>query len=80
MGLFRSLFSKYKLLVYTAFGHEEYFRIAARLDAHGVRFRTEGHDNSHRGMGFSPRVNNPQYDIYVAKEDEHKAIAAIHGK
>lgn len=81
MSLFHSLFSKYKLLIYTAFGNQEYFRIAARLDAHGVRFRTKTHDNTHRGgMGYMPRLDNTQYDIYVAKEDEHNAQLAIHSK
>lgn len=41
MGLFRLIFSKYKHLVYTAFGYENYFKIAGKLKENGVPYQTD---------------------------------------
>lgn len=87
MNFFQALFSKYKCLIYTAFGHEEYLRIVYKLKAGDVRFRTKAHtldqQINHLGsptFGFFPKKDYTQYDIYVAKEDEHKAQQVIHAK
>jgi len=79
MSLF-SLFSKFKVLVYTAFGSESYFRAISKLQSHGVRYRTETFNNNYNSSQFQGRVDNTQYDIYVKPEDEHKAQQAIHSK
>ncbi|MED1724805.1 hypothetical protein [Brevibacillus parabrevis] len=85
MDFFLTLFSKYKCLVYTAFGHERYLQIVHKLSAHGVKFRTRSYSygQSHLGAdgaGMFPREDRTQYDIYVKKEDEHTAHMAIHSK
>lgn len=84
MDFFLALFSRRKCLIYTAFGHEDYLRIAYRLKANGVRFRTRSHalhnDSGHHHFGFFSKNDYTQYDIYVTKEDEHKAHMAIHAK
>ncbi|WP_430786806.1 hypothetical protein VBD025_14780 [Virgibacillus flavescens] len=77
MSLFRMLFSKYKHLVYTAFGHDTYFSIAGKLKAGGVSYRTEM-DRDSSSQGIIGSKDNTQYDIYVKKEDKHKAQQAIH--
>ncbi|WP_232322282.1 hypothetical protein [Brevibacillus parabrevis] len=79
MNFFLTLFSKYKCLVYTAFGHERYLQIAHKLSAHAVKFRTRSYSygQSHLGAdsaGMFPREDRIQYDIYVKKEDEHTDI------
>ncbi|TQK62626.1 hypothetical protein FB479_105410 [Brevibacillus sp. AG162] len=85
MDFFLTLFSKYKCLIHTAFGHEEYIRVAYKLNAHGIHFRTRSHSHTlrHLGgdMGMMPRAEDrTQYDIYVAREDEHQAHVAIHSR
>ena len=40
MGLFRMLFSKYKCLVYTAFGNENYYKVVNNLKEYGVSYET----------------------------------------
>ncbi|MET3288361.1 UNVERIFIED_CONTAM: hypothetical protein ABID98_000931 [Brevibacillus sp. OAP136] len=75
-----TLFSPYKTLVHTVFGNEAYFRLTAKLQAHGVSYRTRSHpDFRSAGNQLVPRSDFAQYDIYVKPEDEHRALAAIHG-
>ncbi len=83
MGLFDFLFSRSKCLIYTALGSEEYFRVVQKLTAAGVSFRTRSHYDRQRLRGSFPTFpakDFTQYDIYVAKEDEYKAQAAIHSR
>lgn len=78
MNLFDRLFSPYKCLVYTAMGSEAYFRVAYRLEGAGVSFRTRTHsDWGRHNREFFPLEDHVQYDIYVKREDEHKAQQAI---
>ncbi|GAB1531580.1 MULTISPECIES: hypothetical protein [Brevibacillus] len=85
MDFFLTLFSKYKCLIHTTFGHEGYIHVVNKLSAHGIRFRTRIHSHAvrHLGvdMGMLPQEqDHKQYDIYVAKEDEHQAHLAIHSR
>ncbi|MFP3392703.1 hypothetical protein [Brevibacillus sp. SIMBA_040] len=85
MSFFHALFSKYKCLIYTAFGHEKYLQIVHKLRAAGVQFRTrtysqQGNQFGSPVFGLFPRNDFTQYDIYVKKDDEHKAQMAIHAK
>lgn len=80
MSLFQFLFSRHKCLIYTAMGSQDYFRVAYKLEAAGVSFRTKTFDNMRHFQSYFPREDNTQYDIYVAKEDEHNAQIAIHSK
>lgn len=73
-----TLFSRYKCLVSTTFGSDEYFRISGKLRAGGVPFRTRTYNNSYHSHQFFGRIDNTQYDIYVKYEDEHRAQQAIH--
>ncbi len=77
MGLFRMLFSKYRHLVYTAFGNEQYFKVVGKLKQGGVQYRTDikRNPNTYQTIGHN---DNAQYDIYVKEEDKHKAQEAIH--
>ncbi|MED4781642.1 hypothetical protein [Brevibacillus choshinensis] len=52
--------------------------MAYKLEAAGVSFRTKTFDNMRHFQSHFPREDNTQYDIYVTKEDEHKAQIAIH--
>ncbi|PSK20194.1 hypothetical protein C7R94_04865 [Brevibacillus sp. NRRL NRS-603] len=83
-GLFSHPFSKCKCLIHTAFGHEEYIRVANKLSSHGIRFRTRIHSHALRHLGgdmeMLPQEDHKQYDIYVARKDEHQAHSAIHAR
>lgn len=79
MSLF-SLFSKYKCLVYTSFGGEDYFRVINKLQSHGVKYRTQIFNNNYNSSEFFGRTDNTQYDIYVRPEDEQEAHQAIHSR
>lgn len=78
INLLVTLFSKYKCLVSTTFGSEEYFKVSGKLRSHGVPFRTRVYNNSYHSYGNFGRVDNSQYDIYVKHEDEYRAQQAIH--
>ncbi|CAM3316059.1 MULTISPECIES: hypothetical protein [Brevibacillus] len=78
MSLFARFFSSHKCLIYTAMGSEAYFRVAYRLKAAGVSFRTRTiSDYGGHNREFFPLTDHIQYDIYVKAEDEHKALSAI---
>ncbi|WP_409175249.1 hypothetical protein [Brevibacillus fortis] len=85
MDFFLTFFSKYKCLIHTAFGSEEYIRVVNKLSAHGIRFRTRIHSHAVRHLGgdmgmLPPEKDHKQYDIYVEKEEEHRANLAIHSR
>jgi hypothetical protein len=78
MGLFRMLFSKYKCLVYTAFGNENYYKVVNNLIKYGVSYETVSIRNPNVNGNFARNNDLSQYDIYVKEEDKHKAQQAIH--
>jgi protein associated with RNAse G/E len=63
-------------LISTTFGNEEYFRIIAKLKTEGIRYKTDSPNrfSTHRTERFKGIT---QYDIYVKKEEERKAIRAL---
>ncbi len=65
-----------KTLVYTAIGEEQYFQIVDRLATNGVKFSTKSPFDARTQNCFTQQ--NRIYDIYVSKEDEGKAVEAIH--
>jgi len=64
-------------LIYTAFGYNSYFTIAAKLKNAGVKYKTKTPLNFSDAERFK---DNTQYDIYVKKGEEHLVYAALHGK
>jgi hypothetical protein len=78
MGLFRMLFSKYKCLMYTAFGNEKYYKVVNNLKEFGVSYETVSIRNSNLNGNFARNNDLSQYDIYVKEEDQNKAQLAIH--
>lgn len=85
MGLFRFLFLEKKCLVHTAFGNEKYFKAANQLQADGVSFDTvrKMNANTFGTVGSdipyvrNATVDNAQYDFYVKKDDEYRALQAL---
>lgn len=73
----RSLFKK-KVRIYTAFGHDDYFKVIAKLSAGGLLYMTKSPITARSRDVFTE--SNQQYDIYVYQEEEHKAIEALHRK
>lgn len=76
------MFFTRRVLIYTTFGHQKYFKIAGKLSAAGISYTTKSRNNNlfrgGHGTFMSSRDTNVQYDIYVKKEDKHKAQRAIH--
>ncbi|MEH7084567.1 hypothetical protein V7139_17770 [Neobacillus drentensis] len=64
---------KWKLF-YTAFGSDNYFMVVAKLNAAGVKFKTNTLVNLRSDARFKDFT---QYDIFVKEEDEHRAQAAL---
>jgi flagellar biosynthesis/type III secretory pathway M-ring protein FliF/YscJ len=64
-------------LVYTALDNETYFHITANLQNEGIKYKVKtpftAFDQRNDRLN-----NNTQYDIYVKKDAEHKAVKAIH--
>lgn len=76
MGLIRYLFSRYKYLLYSAFGNEEYFRVVSQLKDQGILYETV----SKRNQNIHQSINHYQdvrYDFFVKEEDVHNAHQAI---
>lgn len=77
------MFFTKRTLIYTTFGNEKYLKVASKLAAAGISFKTKSRSNNHFMGGhniltMSSRDKTVQYDIYVKKEDEYKAYQAIH--
>ena len=64
-------------LIYTAFGYDTYFEIAAKLKSAGVKFKTKTPLNFRDAERFK---DNTQYDIYVKKGEEHLVYEALQRK
>lgn len=74
--LIRTLSNRNWQLIYSAYGNEEYFTIIAKLRAQGIKYKIKS-----PFRGFDNRIDRfkdyTQYDIYVKKDEEHKAVKAI---
>lgn len=62
------------ILIQSVIGHDNYFKIVSKLQGNGVKYMTKISPDLSDGQ-----VGNqfPQYDIYVKRDDEHKAYQAI---
>lgn len=77
------MFFTKRVLIYTTFKYEEYLNTAGKLMVAGIRYQTKSRNNLKVGYDILPmsfRDNIVQYDIYVKKNDEYKAIQALHDK
>ena len=74
-SLLQHYFNRKWVLLNTAFGYENYFKIIAKLQNAGVKYKTKtpvdtrGSDNRFK--------DQTQYDIFVKKDEEHIAHAAV---
>jgi hypothetical protein len=75
ISLLQLFFNRKWLLFYTAFGHDNYFMIIAKLNAAGVKYKTKSPVSTRGDARFNDQT---QYDIFVKKEEEHMAHAALH--
>lgn len=57
-------------LYYTAFGQENYFKAVSQLQADGVKYKVKIPLQFDRERSFN---DNTQYDIYVKKDEVHRA-------
>ncbi|WLR46501.1 hypothetical protein LC065_13075 [Halobacillus litoralis] len=73
------LFSNKKALIYTTFVHKEYYKVASKLSAEGVKYRVATVSNT--SSAGAPVFNNDysvEFKFYVRKVDRHIAEEAIH--
>ena len=64
------------LLIYTAFGYENYFKEIGKLQHAGVKYKSKTPFNT-RNNALLKDNDNTQYDIYVKKEEAHRAYQAM---
>ncbi|WNB90889.1 hypothetical protein [Bacillus sp. NEB1478] len=69
----KSILNRNWKLFYTALSEENYFQITGKLKEAGVKYRTEV-PVSVRARHYN---ENTQFDIYVKKEEEHKAVSVL---
>ncbi|WNS44372.1 hypothetical protein [Paenibacillus sp. MMS20-IR301] len=78
-GIWHFFIPRERILVYTTFDQGQYARVKGRLAAAGVPHRSRINGgmkalNQRARYGGKATI---QYDLYVSKEDEHRAIQAI---
>ncbi|ANX11752.1 hypothetical protein ABE41_007000 [Fictibacillus arsenicus] len=57
-------------LYYTAFGQENYFKVVSQLQSDGIKYKVKVPLQFDRERSFN---DNTQYDIYVKKDEVHRA-------
>jgi hypothetical protein len=77
ISLLRYYLNRKWLLIYTAFGYENYFKEIAKLQNAGVKYKSKTPYNIRGEAGLKDIT---QYNIYVKKEDEHLAHQALESK
>jgi len=71
--------TKYKCLVHTAIGNDEYFKTASKLELIGIKFKVRTRYTTRYGSeGIG--MDSSQYDFYVQRSDEHLAYEVIRNK
>ncbi|MFG6115313.1 hypothetical protein ACGTN9_08980 [Halobacillus sp. MO56] len=78
VNLIDYLISTKKTFIYSTYSLKEYYRIISKLKAASIKYRVASnvHMSSHSGVTKNDYGN--EYKFYVKKEDEHKALEAIH--
>lgn len=79
-GIWHFFVPRERTLVYTTFDQSQYFRVKSRLAAAGISHRSRingGMKAATQRGGFGGKVTL-HHDVFVRKEDEHRALGAIH--
>jgi hypothetical protein len=79
-GIWHFFIPRERTLIYTTFDQGQYFRVKSRLSAAGVPHRSKmngGMSATTQRAAFGGKAT-VQHELYVHKEDEHKALQAIH--
>jgi hypothetical protein len=68
------LFSK-RVLIYTALGFEDFSKVVGKLQCAGIKYKTKTKISNRNRPGQINMFDSKYtpYDIYVNKEDQHKA-------
>ncbi|RWZ60658.1 hypothetical protein EQV77_05025 [Halobacillus fulvus] len=74
------LFSSKKTVVYQTFSQKEYYRIVSKLKAASIKYRVATTSNMSSAPVATANDYGTEYKFYVKKEDEDKAMKAIHSK
>jgi hypothetical protein len=84
MGLLRGLLDFFipreRTLLLTTFDQEQYFKVKNILLAEGIPHRSKidgGMRDLHKRTQFGGKTM-VQYELYIRKEDEHRALQNIH--
>lgn len=82
LGKIFNLFQSNYALVYTAIGDDDYMKISGKLSSKRIHYKTKipglYAGRNRRDLAFDTSLS--EYKIYVKKEFEHKARAAIFDK
>ncbi|WP_082233087.1 hypothetical protein [Halobacillus massiliensis] len=78
VNLIEYCLSRKKTLVYVTFSMKEYYKIAAKLKAGSIKYRTATTANMSSSPGGPYSDYGSEYKVYVQKEDKDKALEAIH--
>lgn len=71
--------TKYRCLVHTAIGNDEYLKTASKLELAGIKFKVRTRYTTRYGSeGIG--MDSSQYDFFVQRLDEHVAYEAIQNK
>ncbi|WP_070120770.1 hypothetical protein [Bacillus marinisedimentorum] len=73
-------FSSKKTLVYTTLDQQDYYRVASLLKSDSIKYRVASIANTSSAPGGPYSHFGNEYKFYVKKEDEGKALTAIHKK
>ncbi|NUU62634.1 hypothetical protein [Paenibacillus agri] len=83
MSLLRSILDFFipreRFLLYTTFDQMQYLKVKNHLLAEGIPHRSKI-DGGSAGLNQRTRAGgrpNPKYELYVRKEDEHRALQGI---
>ncbi|QQZ60831.1 hypothetical protein JI735_31020 [Paenibacillus sonchi] len=79
-GILHFFIPRERTLVYTTFDQTQYFKIKGRLSAAGIPHRSKINGGM-KALGQRAQYGGKatvQHDLYVRKEDEHRAAQVIH--
>jgi hypothetical protein len=75
--IFDALIQSNRVVLYIALSDEDYFRVAGLLQTANIRYTVKSPFDMKMPRGMFSTDRTRTYEIYVKREDEHKAQEAI---
>ncbi|SEA20496.1 hypothetical protein SAMN05421743_103172 [Thalassobacillus cyri] len=80
VNLIDYLISSKRTFIYSTYSLKEYYRIVSKLKSATIKYRVASNAHMSYHTGVTKNDYGSEYKFYVKKEDEHKALQAIHSK